>query len=685
METDIKIQTPNRQVIGENGACRITVDLTSGLADYTWTSGSALTGAYSTAKLGDKLVRSIEYTEHKLDDAGAQTFHDDFGSGCQFTVIHTAEELPVMRQTFWMYETTPYLFIQVELDGETEALETNYMSPLTVDAAMGSSAISLGTEANELRALLVPFDNDKWVRYESVAMPGQLESYEVTSIFEPASRKGIIVGSVTHDTWKTGLKVASGESAAIHRFEVYGGAAGEYTRDTIPHGSLIGQTIASPRIFIGMYDDYRTGLEQFGMANAVVAPPLQWEHGVPFGWNSWSAAGADLDYELYIHTSDFLKSLHDGGFHHHGTVYINFDSFWTNLSEAQLVDAVRHVHDNGQVAGIYWTPFTFWGNAFDRIVEGTDGKYTYRDLLLLDEQGRILPELDGGLAIDPTHPGSLLRTEWYLERFVQAGFAYIKLDFLGHGALEGRHFDQKIRTGIQAYNLGMALIKKRLDSDRIGRPFFINLSIAPMFPHQYAHSRRISCDAFGTLKDTAYMLNSLTYGWWMNGTLYPYNDPDHTVLYKSFNHEPVTSQEGRSRLNASLIAGTVLLMGDDFRMEEARDRASAWLIRPELLDIARAGKSFKPLEGNTDDAAADVFFKIEENNEVYIAVFNYNKDESVEKTISVERLGLPIEVAYTLYDLWEQTAYPSTGEIHVCLEPGMSKIFKLIYGRGTIV
>lgn len=679
MASEIRIQTPNGQVIGENGVCRITIDLTSGLADYVWSSGSGLTGAYSTAKLGEKLVRSTEYTDHRLEDGGIRTLHDGFGSGCQFSVIHTAEALPVMRQTFWMYETTPYFFVQVELEGGTEALETNYMSPLTVDAALGSSAIALGTGAAELRALLVPFDNDKWVRYESVPMPGQLESYEVTAVLEPASRKGLIIGSVTHDTWKTGLKIIGEEGSAIHRLEVYGGVAGEYTRDTIPHGTLIGQTIASPRIFVGMYDDYRVGLEQYGMANAKIAPPLRWEHGVPFGWNSWSAAGADLDYELYVHTSDFLKSLYDGGFHHHGTVYINFDSFWTNLSEVQLEDAVRHVRGNGQKAGIYWTPFAFWGNDFDRNVEGTDGKYTYRDLLLRDDQGHILPELDGGLAIDPTHPGSLLRTEWYLERFVQAGFEYMKLDFLGHGALEGRHFDPEIRTGIQAYNFGMALIKRRLDPDVIGRPFFINLSIAPMFPHQYAHSRRISCDAFGTLKDTEYMLNSLTYGWWMSGTLYPYNDPDHTVLYKSFNQEPTITQEGRSRFNASIIAGTVLLMGDDFRQEEARNRASAWLTRPELQAIGRAGKSFKPLEGNTNDSAVDIFFKMVGNKEVYIAVFNYNKDEAVEKTISVERLGLSKEDSYKLYDLWEQTAYPSSGDIHVRLEPAMSKIFKLLF------
>ncbi|KRF43793.1 alpha-galactosidase [Paenibacillus sp. Soil787] len=680
ISSTVSFQALNGQVVVENRLCRIIVDLASGLTEYEWDSGSRLSGAYSAARIGvvegGKYVSSTEYSEHKLSAGGAQMIRDDFGTGCRFSVIHSAESLPVMTQTFWLYEKVPYYFVQVELEGETETLETNYISPLKVNAAKGSSALEMAAE--ELRALLVPFDNDKWVRYESTAMPNQLESYEVTAIFEPASRKGLVIGSVTHDTWKTGLKVVGHEGAAIHHLEVYGGAAGEYTRDAIPHGALIGKTIASPRIFVGMFADYRTGLEEYGKANAVIAPSLQWEHGVPFGWNSWSAAGGELDYELYTHTSDFLKSLYDGGFHHQGTVYINFDSFWTNLSQEQLEDAVCHVRDNGQKAGIYWTPFAFWGNDFDRVVEGTDGKYTYRDLLLRDEHGEILPELDGGLAIDPTHPGNLMRTEWHLERFVRWGFEYIKLDFLGHGALEGVHFDKEVRTGLQAYNLAMALIKNRLDPQVIGRPFFINLSIAPMFPHQYAHSRRISCDAFGTLKDTEYMLNSLTYGWWMNGTIYPFNDPDHTVLYKSFNQEPTMVQEGRSRLNASLIAGTVLLMGDDFRKEEARTRAEDWLTRPELLKIAKTGKSFIPLEGNTDAASADIFFQMADED-CLIAVFNYNKDEVVEKRISMERLGQSQNSAYELHDLWEETANQSSGDISVRLEPAESKILKLIF------
>lgn len=255
------------------------------------------------------------------------------------------------------------------------------------------------------------------------------------------------------------------------------------------------------------------------------------------------------------------------GFQNEDTLYINFDAFWDNFTAEEMKNALELVRKNGHRPGTYWTPFAFWGSPtqFGDVVEGTNGKYTYGDILLRDSEGEILPDVDGGLAIDPTHPGNLQRIDWYTNKFISEGFEYIKLDFLAHGALEGQHHNPEITTGIAAYHYGMSYLQNKLSPEVIGRPFFINLSIAPLFPYAFAHSRRVSCDVFGTLQDTEYMLNSLTHGWWMSDSLYRYNDPDHSVLYKSHNQEATGWHEGRSRLTASVIAGTVLLLGDDFR------------------------------------------------------------------------------------------------------------------------
>ena len=106
-----------------------------------------------------------------------------------------------------------------------------------------------------------------------------------------------------------------------------------------------------------------------------------------------------------------------------------------------------------------------------------------------------------------------------LQKFLDLGFEYIKIDFLTHASLEGQHYDPNVKTGIQAYNEGLAYINKVL-----GGKMFISASIAPLFPSQYANSRRISTDIDGSLSSTEYQLNNLTYGWWQNGTIYTYTD-----------------------------------------------------------------------------------------------------------------------------------------------------------------
>ncbi|MBB3111671.1 hypothetical protein FHS18_003739 [Paenibacillus phyllosphaerae] len=663
-------------VTADNGIVRLAISLTDGTYELAWQNGDRITGASGAVKLDSGLRHTTDYAQHLATVAPTD---EALGRGATVTVTHEAAGYPTMEQQFTVYEQTPFVTVRLTVRELNTTVQTNYIAPVFVTADAGGS-LQAAADGEALRALLIPFDNDKWVRYESIELPGSVESYEASAIYDAVTRRGLVVGSLTHDTWKTGLRIAGDTASAANWLEVFGGAAGELTRDSITHSEVIGDTVTSPLIFIGSYDDYREGLEAFGKANAKVTPALAWEGGVPFGWNSWSAAADKLDYDLYVKTSDFLHGIRND-FHNEGVVYINFDSFWTSLSEEQLTDAVAHVNANGQKAGIYWTPFTFWGNNFDQAVEGTDGAYAYRDLLLRDRAGNVLPSLDGGLSIDPTHPGNLLRTEYHLSRFVEWGFEYVKLDFLGHGAVEGKHYNTSIQTGIQAYNFGMAVIRDRLAPELIGRPFHINLSIAPLFPYQYGHSRRISCDAFGLIADTEYMLNALTNGWWMNDALYRFNDPDHTVLYKSFNQESTAYHEGRSRLTASVVAGTVMLMGDDFRNEEARKRAEEWLSNQDVLRLARKGQTFVPVEGNSSAGASDLFLlrTLEDDAViVYLAVFNYDRERKAERAIALDRIGLsPKTERFAIQELWSGEAYSVSSGFRVELEPMESKLIRI--------
>ncbi|MBJ6360141.1 alpha-galactosidase [Paenibacillus sp. GCM10012307] len=676
------IQSSSSLLHLDNGRAAVQFDLQSGTTTYTGANGSEVREASVQFRWQGRMVGTHNYRKHTLTGAPVQVM-DGFGKGVHVTILHEMEDgsLPSLLQHCFLYEEGGFVLIRAELSG-SERLKINRFAVIQSSSVIAPAG-SCGED--ELTVLRVPFDNDKWVRYAAYPLPCETESYEASAIYRRESRQGLVVGSLTHDLWKTGIRVKGNATGQIENLEVFGGAASELTRDSLPHGYVTGSKIVSPLVWISFESDYRNGLEAFGRANAIIAPPLEWKEGVPFGWNSWSAAADRLDYDLYAATSDFFKTELPA-FRNEGTAYVNFDSFWTNLTQQQIKDAVDLVHGNGHKAGTYWTPFAFWGgpSEFDREVEGTGGRYTYKDLLLRDSEGEVLPDLDGGLAIDPTHPGALQRIDWYMDQFIAEEFDYIKLDFMGHGALEGTHHDPAITTGMAAYHFGLSYLAERLSPERVGRPFFINLSIAPIFPHQFAHSRRVSCDAFGTLHDTEYMLNSLTHGWWLNDAVYRFNDPDHCVLYKSFNHEATTRQEGRSRLTASVISGTVFLLGDDYRVEEAASRACAWLSNESVLEIARLGKTFVPIDSPVQEGSANIFALHVNENSVYVAVFNYDAVQSAVRTVDVQQLGLEIEAHYEVFDLWEQTQQEGQGNLTVNLESAESKLFKIKIKNGEV-
>ncbi|WP_139992100.1 alpha-galactosidase [Paenibacillus paridis] len=678
-----KLEHGQNEFIVENGVVQATANLTNGELTLRWSSGEALSGLYAEARYGLAQLRSTYYTKHAVRQSGIQPIEDGYGRGLRWSFEHEELGKPTLRQHFRMYEQLPYLLTELEAENEFE-WETNELTPLAAYLNDGSVA-EFGDSAEpveEIRTLFIPFDNDKWVRFASHAIPCSVQSYETTAIYRSQSRNGFVIGSVTHDSWKTGIVVEGTFAEAVGRLRVFGGAADMQTRDTLAHGALRGKSIVSPTIFVGAFADYRDGLEQYGKANAVLTPALPWEGGIPMGWNSWSAVMSKLDYDVYTHTSDFFaKELQQNGFaDDNDSLYVNFDAFWNSLPEEQLKDAVRRVKGNGQKPGIYYTPFAFWGSDPDSPVEGTDGRVLYRDILIKDQAGRPLPKLDGAFPIDPTHPEAQERIKRSLDSFVELGFDYVKLDFLTHGAMEGIFHQDGVRTGIQAYNIGMALVRDTLAPERVGRPFLINLSIAPLFPHGYAHSRRVSCDAFGTINDTEYMLNALTYGWWINDNLYRYNDPDHVVLYKSDNQRATSEHEGRSRLNSGVISGTSLLLGDDYRVEEAARRAKAWMTNKEVMALAKRGETFRPVEGVSGTKGEDLF-SLSSGEEIYVAAFNFDNENETVKSASFARIGIDSSKGIIVRDLWsgqEQRIEAGASEYRIELSASESKLLQFV-------
>ena len=350
------------------------------------------------------------------------------------------------------------------------------------------------------------------------------------------------------------------------------------------------------------------------------------------------------------------------------------------MTDEQLAQFVANCHDNGQKAGIYWAPFTYWGTDMNWPVENCY-PYVYGDIVLKARSGSYIPNdanHDGAYSLDPTHPGTKYRIDVYIQRFANMGFDYIKLDFLNHACLEGQYYNQSVTTGMQAYNEGMAYLIKQIQS-RMGEDTYISQAISPMFPYQYAHARRIGGDTYGWISESEYNNNCTAYAWWMNGKLYTYNDPDHLTSFRGWWMDSIIDSvdEAKTRAVSGAISGTLFLIGDDLTNLDALQRVNSIMSNDNILRVARKGKAFRPVEGNTDKVAPDMFVLDDGAGVYYIAVFNYSTS-SKNKTIDFARCGIPTTKGYTCTELWSGSSDAGiSNSLNVNLNGKQSKIYKI--------
>ena len=540
-------------------------------------------------------------------------FENALGKSTMYTIIHAGPH--PMNQVFYVFPGRDYFLTEAQVATDS----CNYMAPLVADCTT--------VEAN--RALFVPFDNDMWVRYNAAKLKSaDFTGSEVAALYDDATGHGIVVGSLEQDTWKTGIRIKGETDTTLSTFTVFAGLADSViTHDHIAHGMVgrKGKFCRSPKILVGSFADWASGMETYARLDSLAGPKVifSWKRPTPMGWNSWGAIQDKLSLSKAKAVIDFFadscKSFRNG----EHTLFIDLDAFWDNMTPggvlgdvSKLDSFVTYCHQKGFRPGIYWTPFADWGKS-SRSIEGSHYNYTET---WTRQRGQFM-DVDGGRAMDPTHPGTRERIVATLTRLKGLGFEMIKLDFLGHGALEADHFyDPAVTTGMQAFNKGMAFVDSVL-----GGQMLTYSAISPnIVTSRYVHMRRIGCDAFSAIDNTEYTLNSTGYGWWLSG-LYNFVDADHVV----FNNAP--DGVNRARLVSSLVTGT-LMTGDDYGAAgKWRSTARNLLQNPDVLATVGTGKAWRPVFANTGNRGVEVFEKGQ-----YIAVINY-EDSPREFVIPVSR------------------------------------------------
>ena len=629
----------------EYGKWAINLDGTSNKVSFAKDGNDVLKGVSVRFKYNGTVYDTSEFTTATVSESAVA---DKAGDAHSYTISYSnGDGVPTVDQTFLLFADRDYFLTEVTLKSDSE-IKSNYIAPVyTTEKNLFLPA------DNSNRMLTVPFDNDGFVTYGSHTfscssqtssaigrVPRDTISFEVTSIFNGNTQRGLVVGSVEHDNWKSAIRMTGSPliQSYMSKLECYSGATHAATRDEyngylMPHGELRGTQVKSARFMVGLFDDWRTGMETYGEVNNMYAPKRAWDGPTPFGWNSWGGMATNVNYEGVLSVSDFVKENLQGknNFAPDGVVFIDLDSYWGNLDWDQLEDFCNHCRANGQTPGIYTTPFSNWTHSDGDAVEGNNGYY-YGDALLYvngQKTGRL----------DPTHPATLSLMNYQIDRFKAMGIKYIKLDFLNHGSCEADGFYNKdITTGIQAYNYGMKHF-----AERCGDDMFIVLSISPLFPSQYANARRISCDAWGEMWHTNYMMNSLSFGWWLD-RVYCYNDPDHLCVSDR------SEEENRARLTTGVCTG-FCMNGDNLSTAGTHTgtaanqaRAKKYFQFADINEAINMGRSFRPAYGHSlhgPNNSVDLFY-LETADSWYIAYFSYGEGTK-SGTLDLTTLGIEVD------------------------------------------
>lgn len=630
-----------------------------GVFDVYINGKMVLKNGYSDVRIGDQLISSKELhnrtmTQHK--------FKNETGSGVLYKLKAKSREGIMLEQSFFAYSNREFFTIEIAVIGKL--LSSNQMFPLKGE---------LISEHNftKFRALFVPFDNDAFIRYENSLLQFKIEntSSEVTSFYDDISRKGFVIGTLDHDQWKTVI-TSRLISNSVLDFRVHCGFTSEQlTRDKIQHGLVKGDRITSSKILFGYFPDWRIGMERYAKTVRANEKPIviDWKGPTPVGWNSWGVIQDKISLEKAKAVVDFfaddLKQFRVGD-----VCYIDLDSYWDNMLKGDNYEILKQFADYCRSKklkpGIYWAPFVDWGSKDGpkRKVLGSD--YTYGELWTKVNGG--FHDFDGARALDPTHPGTQLRIKHMISNFQACGFEMIKIDFLGHGAVESSNFyDEKIATGMEAYQVGMKFLLKCLNDKML-----VYAAISPnLASGKFVHVRRIACDAFKTIADTEYTLNSLTNGWWQTH-LYSYIDADHVVFSDQ------SEAANRSRLFSSIVTGT-LILGDDFASQgHWKETALKLFKNQELLEIIKDGKAFRPVEGNQGKRASGLFIK-DIGKTKYLALFNYeNQKATVE--IDFSKLGIDLNSISSIHDVVNGKLIDLKHAHHIGMLPEDSEMLKII-------
>lgn len=659
----------------------ISLNQNTGKLSFSFPNGTELKNTVAFLQENNsKLIKSTRYNTHQY---AIQNVTDGIGKARLITVTHTGGNNDLsITQYITLYDDKPFFLVGASAQKNGAVIYSNYFSPLALMPEEGGTGTVAG---NEPRLLDMTFDNDNWTRMLTVNWKDKIRSgtgYHFTSLYDYETMSGVVIGNVTHDFWKTGIRYAlAKETGTIDSLVFYGGAAtpdnkslpNEYggydgTHDVVAHGSMQGETIFSPLLFVGAAAHVHDAYKEYGIVNAKISGALNWNGKAPVYWNSFGVEDV-LGYRKIMmpagvaKTSEFLSTLKN--FNAHTKPVLSIDSYDQDIYTTQVLKTIgEYGQKHNQQMGFYFIPFAIWtwkSNIDKDKLQFTD--YHIRDVSLKDNQGKTIIYKDGGFGafpLDPTHPATRQRIIAELQKAKAINAKFLKIDFLTAGSLESTtRYNKNIHSGMQAYHYGMKMLKHLIDSV-LGPDIFITQAISPTFPVQFTHARFLSTDIYSHFRDdmpgfppygsTASSIITNSHLGWMQGTVLPYSNLDVLVMKNFQKNADLSERDIKVRLFSLMSLGSILGDGSDFRNKSAAERARKFLDHKNVADYFAAPKAFIPLkfsDGLSQDQQLSFFLP---GDTVLISAFNFDLKKAYIQPVSRQSARLKKDVDYLVAD-----------------------------------
>ena len=254
----------------------------------------------------------------------------------------------------------------------------------------------------------------------------------------------------------------------------------------------------------------------------------------------------------------------------------------------------NQVRGDGLTFGVWTAPF--------EVSDRASIYQHHKDWLLHNAAGHLIhigyvtDHNDPLFVLDTTNPGAQEYLRQTYQTLYDWGVRFIKMDFMDDTAVEGAYF-RPSTTALEAQRIGLDIIRKTMGEDTVlDKDGSVMLN-----PVGLVDCGRISQDTGHTFDASRDAASGIAARYYMNRNFF-IADPDaftvskQTVDDQSWHggKHPLTLEEAKVSIALAAVAGGMFELGDDLPTLGASPERLALVKNPDLLNIARNGKSSTP-------------------------------------------------------------------------------------------